>query len=192
MPLRGGPECWPDLGIHGWLRRSLYFIFSRIISCTSRSRTRLSRLASRYPVLTVGVIGVWLRLRDWHRSSAVVTAVAVVVFAYGHVENLLGGHIDERAFFAGAVVLAAVLSILASDTRISRATIFLNVTSSILLFFSVVSLASGATVTAARSTTDDPMMLDRLTDHLPPLNLDQEYSYKPDIYHIVLDALFPK
>ena len=138
--------------------------------------------------ITVGVIGVWLRLRDWHRSSAVVTAVAVVVFAYGHVENLLGGHIDERAFFAGAVVLAAVLSILASDTRISRATIFLNVTSSILLFFSVVSLASGATVTAARSTTDDPMMLDRLTDHLPPLNLDQEHSYKPDIYHIVLDA----
>ena len=137
---------------------------------------------------TLGVVGMWLRLRDWHRSSAVVTAVAVVVFAYGHVENLLGGHIDERAFFAGAVVLAAVLSILASDTRISRATIFLNVTSSILLLFLMVSLASGATVAAARSTTEDTMMLDRLTDHLPPLNLDQEHSYKPDIYHIVLDA----
>ena len=136
--------------------------------------------------LSVGVLR--LGLRDWHRASAVVTTVAVTVFAYGHLGNLLAGRIDERAFFACAVVLAVVLPLLASDMRVSRATTFLNVTSATLLLFSVVSLAGGTSITNSRASFTDTMTMDSLTDHLPPFNLDQEQDYKPDVYHIVLDT----
>jgi hypothetical protein len=128
--------------------------------------------------VTAGVVGLWLVIRDWRQAAAVMTAVTIVVFAYGHVDLALDGRFDDRVLFPSAAVLAvaAVWLVLHCRNQASRLTPFLNVTAGVLILFQVVSLAD---MTAGISVQAPQLF--------SPTDSDVN-SNRPDIYYIILDA----
>lgn len=139
--------------------------------------------------MTLSVVGLRLALKDWHRASAAATILAVVFFAYGHVEHALGSRVDQRALFAVTVVLAvaALVGMSRSGGLAARWTELFNGVAAILLVFPVVSLASGTLQSVGRTPPDDAVTIDDLQDHLPPLNLSSVSGPRPNIYYIILD-----
>ena len=131
-------------------------------------------------VVTVAVASLWLILRDWHQAAAAVTAVTIVVFAYGHVERALDARIDNHVLFPAAAILAAAAVGIAVRGRslVFHLVPFLNVTASILLLFQIITLAE----TASGSSVRTPQLFPR------PRQTLAVSSYRPDIYYIVLDA----
>ena len=129
-------------------------------------------------VVTVAVAGLWLVVRSWHRAAAAVTAVAAVVYAYGHVERTLDGQLDYHVLFPAAAVLAAAATRVAIRSRglPLRWTLFINVTVSTLLLFQIVTLVGTATGSSIR------------TPQLFSPSASDVSGYRPDIYYIVLDA----
>ena len=127
--------------------------------------------------VTVGMAGLWLVIRSWHQAAAAMTAVTVVVFAYGHVDLALHLRLDDRVLFPPAAVLAAAAVWLAVRSRghASQLTPFLNVTAGALLLFQIISLAGTAWGVSVRT----PQLFSPPTD---------AQSDRPDIYYIVLDA----
>ena len=127
--------------------------------------------------VTVGVVGLWLVIRNWRQAAAAMTAVTIVVFAYGHVDLALHLRLDDRVLFPTAAVLATAAVWLAVRNRgpASQLTPFLNVTAGVLLLFQIVSLAGTAWGVSVRT----PQLFSSPTD---------AHSDRPDIYYIVLDA----
>ena len=140
--------------------------------------------------VTVAVAGLRLVLRDWHQAAAAVTAVTVVFFAYGHVERVLEGRLDEYVLFPSGIVLAAAVvgSAVRHPVVAARWAPFLNVTTSMLLMFQIMTIA-GSTSDVFSSSSSEPLPADNVTSHLfaqypPPL----AGHGRPDIYYIILDA----
>ncbi len=128
--------------------------------------------------VTVGVVGLWLVIRNWRQAAAAMTAVTIVVFAYGHVDLALDGRFDDRVLFPSAAVLAvaAVWLALRCRKQASRLTPFLNVTAGVLLLFQVTSLAG----TTADISVQAPQQFSPTDSGVN--------SNRPDIYYIILDA----
>ena len=133
------------------------------------------------------MIGLRLVLNDWQRPAAVTTVVTVVFFAYGHVERALHAQVDERLFFAGALVLAvaAVAEAVRAGGLFPRGTQFFNVVAAVLLVFQAANLAGGG---ASLGPTAGRVSVDGLTAHLFPSGMPAAGSDRPDIYYIILDA----
>ena len=117
--------------------------------------------------VTVAVASLRLALRGWHKAAAVVTAVTVVFFAYGHVERVLEGRLDEYVLFPAGIVLAtaAVGIAIRHPVVAARWAPFLNVTTGVLLVFQIMTMV-GSTSTVFLSVSSDPLMKDNVTSHL--------------------------
>ncbi|MCY3956868.1 MAG: hypothetical protein OXG65_01100 [Chloroflexi bacterium] len=139
--------------------------------------------------VTVSMIGLWLILRDWYRSAAVTAAVAVVFFAYGHVERVLDHRIEEHILFAGAVVLAAsaVAVAVRSGGLAARLSQPLNLAITLLLAFQLWGPIVETAASIARPSVSHATVTDDLTAHLFPDGLPAAGSHRPDIYYIILD-----
>ena len=153
----------------------LHFLASNPLHFTLRQA--LVPAAGVLLAVTVGMVGLWLVIRGWHRTAAAVTAGTIVVFAYGHVDLALLLRLDDRVLFPTAAVLAAAAVWLAVRYRgpASQLTPFLNVTAGTLLLFQIVSLAGSAGGVSVRT----PQLFSPPTD---------AHTDRPDIYYIVLDA----
>ncbi len=153
----------------------LHFLASNPLHFTLRQA--LVPAAGVLLAVTVGMAGLGLVLRGWHQAAAAVTAVTIVVFAYGHVDLALLLRLDDRVLFPTAAVLAAAAVWLAVRYRgpASQLTPFLNVTAGTLLLFQIVSLAGSAGGVSVRT----PQLFSPPTD---------AHTDRPDIYYIVLDA----
>lgn len=129
-------------------------------------------------VVTVCMAGLWLFVRSLHNAAAAVTAVAVVIFAYGHVDRALDGRLDDDVLFPIAAVLsvAAVWLAVRNRERPAHLAPFLNVTVGALFLFQVVSLVGTASGVSVRT----PQLFSP-----PPTDAN---SYRPDIFYIVLDS----
>ena len=139
--------------------------------------------------VTGSFVGFWLVLKNWHRSAAATTAITVVVFAYGHVENALDRRIDERVLFPAAIVFLAVVIAAAvrANATPARQTPFFNLVAAVLLAFPVASLASAAAASSGRTSSASIAALDDLTTHLFPSIPPSTSDHRPDIYYIILD-----
>lgn len=128
-------------------------------------------------VVTVALAGLWLALRDWHQAAAAVTAVTIVVFAYGHIEQASDGLLNDHVLFPSSAILAAasVGMVVRSRYLVLNWTPFLNVTAIVLLFLQIISLA-----TESGSNVPTPEPLSSPFQH--------DTGYRPDIYYIVLDG----
>ena len=152
----------------------------------------LSETALPLLIALVTVCGAMIVLRlvlnDWHRPAAVTTVVTVVFFAYGHVEQALGGRVDERLFFGVAVVVGAtaVAQSARSAGFLARGTQFFNVAVAVLLLLQLASVAgstdSSLGPSERRVSTND------LAKHLFPSGIPPVTANRPDIYYIILDA----
>lgn len=128
--------------------------------------------------VTITMAGLRLLFKGWNQPAAAVSAVAIVIFAYGHIDRALDGRLDDHTLFPIAAVVAALsVSIVArSPHRIPQFASFLNITLGTLLLFQTFSLLSAglpATVDTPRQFSPSPT-----ADH----------GHRPDIYYIVLDA----
>ena len=139
--------------------------------------------------VTGSVVGFRLLLKEWHRPAAATVAVTVVFFAYGHVERVLDGRVDDPVFFAGAAVLAAgaVAAVVRTRALAARGTQFLNLTATVLLAFPVASLAGGIAASVGGSPASDSVAVEDLAAHLLPSGLTTASGERPDIYYIILD-----
>ena len=140
-------------------------------------------------VVTVSVVVLRLFLKDWHRPAAATTAVTVMFFAYGHVDRALAERVDERDFFAGAVVLGVAAAVVAvrAGRLVARGTQFFNLVAAALLVFQAASLAVGAA--SSLGSPANRMSVVDSTTHLFPSGIpSMDSSNGPDIYYIVLDA----
>ncbi len=140
--------------------------------------------------VTGSVVSLRVGLKDWHRPAAATAAVTVVFFAYGHIERVLNGHLDERALIAGVMVLGAAAAVMAirAGASTARATQFLNLTAAVLLAFPVASLVGGMAASFARPPTDQTAAVDDVVDRLLPAGLPTVVGDQPDIYYIILDS----
>ncbi len=154
----------------------LHFLASNPLHFTLRQA--LVPAAGVLLAVTVGMAGLWLVIRNWRQAAAAMTAVTIVVFAYGHVDLALDGRFDDRVLFPCAAVLAvaAVWLALRCRKQASRLTPFLNVTAGVLLLFQVTSLAG--------TTADISVQAPQLSS---PTDSGVN-SNRPDIYYIILDA----
>ena len=140
-------------------------------------------------VVTGIVIGMWLILKDWHRSAAATTAVVAVVFAYGHIDRAFHGAIDSQVLFPAAVVsaVAAVIAIARSGQLTARFARFLNLSSAILLVFPIVLLIDDVPSWFERMRTGSPQSAVDLAAHLSVGEPTRASNERPDIYYIILD-----
>ena len=145
-------------------------------------------LALALVCISVAVVTLQFRLRDWHRASAGVAAAAAVFFAYGHIDRAFAGTVDERVMLSGSVMFAAAIAFAVTRTKVFRITRFLNWTCAILLLFPVIALVSDQPQSGPHPATDQPDQLNRLMEHLPSIAIAAGESPGRDIYHIVLDA----
>ena len=147
-------------------------------------------LGAALAVVTGGVVGLRLFLKDWHRPAAATAGVTVVFFAYGHIERALDGNLDERALFAGAVALAAAAAIVAigAGTLAARGTQLLNLTAAVLLAFPLASLSGGLAASIGRSPAAESLAAADPATHLLPSGLPTASGARPDIYYIILDS----
>ena len=147
-------------------------------------------LAVAMAAVTCSVVSLRLVLKDWHRPAAATTIVTVVVFAYGHIERGLDGNLDERALFAGAVVVATagVAIAIQAGALAARGSQLLNLTVAVLLVFPVASLAGGIAATIGRSPAPETQAAEDLAAHLLPSGLPLVSRDSPDIYYIILDS----
>lgn len=139
-------------------------------------------------LVSLSMLGLRLVFKDWHRAALVTTVVVLIFFAYGHVERALAARVDERLFFAGAVVLGATAAVQAARSHWLNAghAQFLNVVVATLVIFQATSLAGGAA-----STLGSPAKtasVDELTEHLFASGIPEASGARPDIYYIILDA----
>lgn len=141
-------------------------------------------------VVTVCVGCLRLLLGDWHRPAAVTSAVTVVFFAFGHVDGTLDGRLDESAFLAIAVVVAATASaaIIFAGARAAGPTRFLNLAATVLLVFPLAGIAADVAESLARRPQHQGLAGDNLAAHLFPEGLPTVTGARPDIYYIILDA----
>ena len=100
-------------------------------------------LAATLAIVTCGMVGLRLAMKDWHRSAAMSTVVVVIVFGYGHVKDAVLSDFDDRVFFAGAVMLAAVIALLIARLGVGATqwNQYLNLMTIVLLAFPTASLA---------------------------------------------------
>ncbi|MCY4112453.1 MAG: hypothetical protein OXG33_00755 [Chloroflexi bacterium] len=147
-------------------------------------------LAVALAVVTGGVVSLRLLLKDWHRPAAATAGVTVVAFAYGHIARALDGILDERALFAGAVVLAAgaVVMAIRAGLLAARGTQLLNLTAAVLLVFPVASLAGGIAAAIARPSASESESAEDLAARLLPSGLPTVSGDRPDIYYLILDS----
>ena len=140
-------------------------------------------------IVTGSVLSIRLILKDWHRPSAAVAAVTVIVFAYGHVQNALDERVNERVLFPAAVVLLAVVvgAAVRSNSTLARRTQFFNLVAVILLAFPLASLAGGTAASLGRASSAAAATVDDLTAHLFPSGLPITRDQRPDIYYIIFD-----
>ena len=139
--------------------------------------------------VTGSVISLRFVLKDWHRPAAATTAVTAVFFAYGHVERVLDGSVDERVLVAGAVMLgaAAVSATVRPGQSVARATQFLNLASAVLLMFPAASLVGSLAASLGRPPATESLTVEDLASHLLPAGLPATTAERPDIYYIILD-----
>ena len=140
-------------------------------------------------VVTVAMAGLRLASLGWHQSAAAVTAVTVVFFAYGHVERVLVGRLDESVLFPAGVVLAATaIGIAVRHPGIAvRSSPLLNATTGILLVTQIVTI-TGSTSAVVTPASFDPSIANESTVHLFDQLPPRTGRNRPDIYYIILDA----
>ena len=129
-------------------------------------------------IVTLGMVGLRLVLSGWQQGAAAVSAVAVIIFGYGHVERALDARLNDQVLFPTAAVVAAAAVVIAVRSRGlgSHITPFLNLTSGMLLLLQIINVgasSSGVTVRTPELFTDTSQ---RVRDD------------SPDIYYIILDA----
>ena len=146
-------------------------------------------LAVALVVVTSGVVGLRVVLKDWHRAAAATTAATIVVFAFGHVENALGRGIDEHVLFSVATVLLAVTvtAALRANVALARRTPLFNLVAAVLLAFPAVNLADVAVDDLRRRLSSETTATDDLTAHLFPATPTPTNEHRPDIYYIIFD-----
>lgn len=140
--------------------------------------------------VTFLVVSLWIALKDWHRAAAATTAVAVIVFAYGHLQTALAGRLDDRLVFGIAVALAALVAgliIRRGSTAFGLAP-FLNLMTTTLLLFPTSTLLTEA---AVAQRPRPPVRLEAVegrTANPESSGQTQLGGRHPDIYYIILDA----
>ena len=138
-------------------------------------------LSAVLAAVTIGVVGLRLGLKDWHRSAAASTALIVVFFGYGHVEGAINGRIDDRVMFGIAVVLAASIAVLivrAGATAVRLAP-FLNLMAAALLVFPIATLVTEAATAQRQPTLHRPEGVENLAAHLLPSGLPDVSGKRP-------------
>ena len=140
-------------------------------------------------VVTGGVVGLKLILKDWHRPAAATAVGATVILAYGHVEGAFGQPVDERVLFpvAVAVVAIAVGAVFRADRALARRAPYLNLAAAVLLLFPVVSLAGGVAESLRAGASVDTTTSNSGWAHLLPSGLPPASDDRPDIYYIIFD-----
>ncbi|MDE2870005.1 MAG: hypothetical protein OXR64_09265 [Chloroflexota bacterium] len=146
-------------------------------------------LAATLAVVTCGMVSLRLALKDWHRSAAVSAVIIVVVFGYGHAKDAIDSGIDDRIFFGGAVVLAAVACLLISrlGSRAGRWNHFLNLMTVVLLAFPTAGLLADVAQARLQDRPQGTVALEDLKAHLTQPRL-LAGGQRPDIYYIILDS----
>lgn len=141
-------------------------------------------------VVTVAMICLRLVLQGWHQAAAAATAFTVIFFAYGHVERVLDGRLDDYQLFPAAIVLAAAAVMIAVRVRdpIARWTPFLNVSAGVLLLFQTLTLVGTASGESSRPSHSEPATVNTVTSHLFSEFPQIAGRDLPDIYYIILDA----
>ena len=129
-------------------------------------------------IVTVTMGGLRFLFKDWHQPAIAVSAVTVVIFAYGHIDSALDGRFDDLVLFPTATVVGAFVASLAVriSTHITRLLPFLNITLGTLLTFQILSLIG----------TGSPIDLNTPREFFPTTT--DKNNYRPDIYYIILDA----
>ena len=147
-------------------------------------------LAVVLAAVTIGVVGLRFRLKDWHRSAAASTAVVVVFFGYGHIAGAIDGRLDDRVMFGLAVAVAASIAVLI--VRLGAAAVrlapFLNLMAAALLVFPIATLVAEAATAQRQPTPHRPEGVEGLAGHLLPSGLPDVSGKRPDIYYIILDT----
>ena len=138
--------------------------------------------------VTGGMVVLRLALRDWHRSGLMTVVVLVTFFGYGHIAHAVDDRVDERVFFATAVVVAGALIALVARAAgtAPRWTRFLNLVSVVLLTLSVGSMMSNRLDSLLRAQPSEAAT-NELVAHLLPDGIPEVNSPRPDIYYIILD-----
>lgn len=165
----------------------VFFALAPILFVYAHNRARVPISASE--LLLPGVIALaasavlWLllglALRDARRAALVVSLVVVLFFLYGHAANALGPkRIRGWELPALWLLLLAAGTWLAVRRRGSHAgiTIFLNVTSAVLLAMNLLPLAA---------VRRGPAVPREMATRVQPARSAAGY---PDIYYIILDA----
>ena len=129
-------------------------------------------------IVTLAMAGLRLVLKRWHPAAAVVSAIVVIIFAYGHVERALNFPFDDQVLFptAATVAAAAVVTAIRGRGLGSHLTPFLNLTAGTLLLLQIINIGASSTGAIVRT----PQLF---TDTSQRVGAES-----PDIYHIVLDA----
>jgi len=146
-------------------------------------------LAATLAIVTCGMVSLRLAMKDWHRSAAMSTVVVVIVFGYGHVKDAVLSDFDDRVFFAGAVMLAAVIALLIARLGVGATqwNQYLNLMTIVLLAFPTASLAVDM---AQAKLQEPPQGALAVESQSPHLNLSRlpTADKGPDIYYIILDS----
>ena len=139
-------------------------------------------------IVTVSVGVLWTLSKDWHRPAVATLGAIVIFFAYGHVESSLAGKVDERVFFASAVVLGATVVVvtLQAGELSAKCAQFANLTVAILLVFPIVGLVQGAA--SSSRALEASLAPSVLASHLPLVEASETKPQRPDIYYIILDS----
>ncbi len=140
--------------------------------------------------VTIGVVGLRLWLRDWHRPAAICAVCIVVFFGYGHIAGAIDGRHDDRVTFAVAAVFVATVAHLiihrgASAVRLAP---FLNLMTAILLVFPIAGVVTDTAMAQRSAASSEPESLEDLAAHLLPAGLPDVSVSPPDIYYIILDS----
>jgi len=141
-------------------------------------------------VVTACVGSLRLLLGDWYRPAAATAILTVAFFAYGHVDGVLDGRLDDRALLAAAVVFvaAAWATIFYDGRRAACPTRFLNLASAVLLLFPLGSIVADTASDLARRPRSHGLAVDNLAAHMFPNGMPTVTAARPDIYYIILDA----
>ena len=132
----------------------------------------------------------WPFVADWNRTAAATTVVAVLFFAYGHIDRALDGRVDDRILIALLVVggVSTIAQVVRAGRVVASWTPFLNLTAAILLVFPAVSLLSQAAASLGRPSVSEAVSTNDLISHLPLSKLPAVSRTLPDIYYIILDS----
>jgi len=141
-------------------------------------------------VVTASVVILRVVLGDWHRAAAAVTAITIVVFAYGHIDHALNRRFEEPLYFSAATVLLVVTLAAALYTNtalLARCTRFFNLVAVILLALATTGLIAVTVTNQSGNSSSASMAVDDFAASILAGAATAQDNHRPDIYYIIFD-----